>query len=187
MYYSNDELKELGLKSVGTDVFISKKTSIYNPSNITIGSNVRIDDFCILSAGSEGISIGNHVHIACYSLLIGKEKIVLSDYSGLSSRVSIYSTTDDYSGNYLTNPTVPSRFRNPISKPVTLHKHVIVGASSVILPGVTLDEGVAVGANCLVTKSFKAFSVLFGSPAKVIKQRSNVLLDLENILSLSSS
>jgi galactoside O-acetyltransferase len=49
----------------------------------------------------------------------------------------------------------------------------------VILPGVTLEEGVAAGANCLITKSFKPFSVLFGSPAKVIKQRSQKVLDLE--------
>jgi galactoside O-acetyltransferase len=179
MYYSVSELGELGLKSFGSNVLLSKKTSLYNPSNIEIGNNVRIDDFCILSAGEKGIVIGDYVHIACYCLLIGAEKITMKDFSGLSSRVSIYSSTDDYSGNYLTNPTTPVEYRNVISKPVTLEKHVIIGASSVILPGVTLEEGVAAGANCLITKSFKPFSVLFGSPAKVIKQRSQKVLDLE--------
>jgi galactoside O-acetyltransferase len=179
MYYSVSELGELGLKSFGSNVLLSKKTSLYNPSNIEIGNNVRIDDFCILSAGEKGIVIGDYVHIACYCLLIGAEKITMKDFSGLSSRVSIYSSTDDYSGNYLTNPTTPVEYRNVISKPVTLEKHVIIGASSVILPGVTLHEGVAAGANCLITKSFKPFSVLFGSPAKVIKQRSHKVLDLE--------
>jgi len=179
MYYNSTELESLGLKSYGKNVLISKKTSIYNPGNIEIGDNVRIDDFCILSAGTGGISIGCYVHIACYCLLIGAERIVLKDFSGLSSRVSIYSSTDDYSGNYLTNPTVPDKFRNPISKQVTLDKHVVIGASTVILPGVHLHEGVAAGANCLITKSFKQYSILFGSPAKVIKQRSEKLKDLE--------
>lgn len=179
MYYSVTELGNLGLKFFGTNVLLSKKTSLYNPNNIEIGNNVRIDDFCVLSAGVGGISIGSHVHIACYCLLIGAEKIVMKDFSGLSSRVSIYSSTDDYSGNYLTNPMVPNEYRSVISKPVTLEKHVIIGASSVILPGVTLHEGVAAGANCLITKSFKPFSILFGSPAKVIKQRSQKLLKLE--------
>jgi galactoside O-acetyltransferase len=173
MYYTEDELKDLGLKSYGTNLLLSKKTSLYNPGNIEIGDNVRIDDFCVLSAGQNGISIGSHVHIACYCLLVGKEKITLSDYSGLSSRVTIYSSTDDYSGNYLTNPTVDSKLTNVISKPVHLGRHVIVGASSVILPGVKLEEGVAVGATSLVTKSFAEYKIIFGSPAKVLKNRSD--------------
>jgi galactoside O-acetyltransferase len=182
MYYTEDELKDLGLKSYGTNLLLSKKTSLYNPGNIEIGDNVRIDDFCILSAGTGGISIGSYVHIACYCLLIGTEKITMKDFSGLSSRVSIYSSTDDYSGEYLTNPMIPNEYRNVISKPVTLEKHVIIGASSVILPGITLHEGVAAGGNCLITKSFKPFSILFGSPAKVIKKRSEKLKELEKTL-----
>jgi len=172
MFYNEDELASLGLKSYGKNVLISKLASIYNPNEIKIGDNVRIDDFCILSAGPGKIEIGSHVHIACYCLLVGKENITLCDYSGLSSRVSIYSSTDDYSGNYLTNPMTPDIYRNVISKPVYLGKYVIVGASSVILPGVRLEEGVAVGSMSLVTKSFPEYKVLFGVPAKVLKNRS---------------
>lgn len=179
MYLDSEQLKGLGLKAYGNNVLISDKASIYNPQNIEIGNNVRIDDFCILSAGEEGISIGNNVHVACFCLLIGSAKITLKDFSGLSSRVSIYSSTDDYSGNFLTNPTVPMNLRNVLSKPVTLDEHVIIGASSVILPGVHLQEGVAAGSNCLITKSFKPYNILFGSPAKIIKKRSNKLKLLE--------
>jgi galactoside O-acetyltransferase len=179
MYYTEDELKELSLKSFGTNVLLSKKTSLYNPSNIEIGNNVRIDDFCVLSAGKDGISIGNNIHIGCFCLLVGAAKITLKNFSGLSSRVSIYSSTDDYSGNYLTNPTVPIDLRNVSSKPVTLDEHVVIGASCVILPGVHLQEGVAAGSNCLITKSFKPYNILVGSPAKVIKKRSDKLKLLE--------
>ena len=77
-----DELKEIGFKYLGKNVLISNKTSIYNAKNITIGNNTRIDDFCILSAGEGGIEIGDYVHIACYSSLIGKGKIQMNDYSG---------------------------------------------------------------------------------------------------------
>ncbi len=48
-FYSRDELKKIGLKKYGENVFLSKKASIYNPEKIEIGNNVRIDDFCILS------------------------------------------------------------------------------------------------------------------------------------------
>lgn len=48
-FYTEAELKELGLKSFGKSVLLSKKVSIYGAKNISIGNNVRIDDFCILS------------------------------------------------------------------------------------------------------------------------------------------
>ncbi|MGR5444050.1 acyltransferase [Vibrio jasicida] len=150
-YLTVNEIKNLGFSSVGENVRISDKASIYNPGSISIGSNVRIDDFCILSAGNGGINIGNFVHLAAYSCLIGAENITLSDFSGLSSRVSIFSSSDDYLGYGMTNPTVPEQFTKVKSLPVYLGKHAIVGAHSVLLPGSTLQEGTAVGANSLVS------------------------------------
>lgn len=178
-FYSKENLLELGFASIGKNVFISNKASIYGADKIHIGNNVRIDDFCILSAGKEGIYIGNNVHIACFTSLIGKEKITIEDFSGISSRVSIYSSTDDFSGNYLTGPTVNSDYTNVISNPVYLHKHVIIGSGSIILPGVTLNIGVAVGALSLVNKSFPEFTIVGGTPAKILKVREKKLIQLE--------
>lgn len=48
-FYTHDELAEIGFKSCGKNVLISRKASIYSPAKIEIGDNVRIDDFCILS------------------------------------------------------------------------------------------------------------------------------------------
>jgi len=178
-YYNQNELKKIGFKKIGNDVMISNKCSIYNPKNIIIGDNVRIDDFCILSSGHGGIEIGNNVHIACYVSIIGKEKITLSDFSGISSKVSIYSSNDDYSGEYLTGPTIPNEYTNVTSKPVFLGKHVVIGSGSVILPGVTLSTGVAVGSMSLVNKSFDDFMIVGGIPAKFLKDRKKELINLE--------
>lgn len=179
-YYSPEELASLGLNKYGKNVFISDKVSLYRPEKITLGNNVRIDDYCVLSAGENGIHIGNNVHIAVFCSLMGQGEIIMSDFSGLSSRVSIYSSTDDYSGNYLTNPTVPSEFTNVISGPVILEKHVIIGSGSVILPNVTLHSGAAVGALTLVNKSCDEFSIYLGVPAKKIMKRKRGMIDLEN-------
>lgn len=178
-HFNHAELQELGLKQFGHEVFIGKNVSFYNAENISIGNNVRIDDFCILSAGSGGISIGNHVHIAPFCTLIGKGEIILADFSGLSSRVSIYSSTDDYSGDVLTNPTVPETYKNIIDGPVELKKHVIVGSGSIIMPNICLFEGAAIGALSLVTTSIPAFTIAAGIPAVPIKQRNRKLLELE--------
>ncbi len=173
------QLGKFGFKSIGENVQISEKVSIYGAGCISIGNNVRIDDFCVLSAGKDGITIGSHVHIAAYSLLCGRESIVLDDFSGLSSRVSLYSSTDDYLGNALTNPTVPSEFTSVRHGKVHLRKHAIIGAGSVILPGVVIGEGSAVGALSLVNRIVPAFSIVGGVPARVIKERKRGLLELE--------
>lgn len=111
--------------------------------------------------------------------MIGKAKIVLSDFSAISGRVIVYSSSDDYSGNALVNPTIDSKFLNVDSRDVFIAKHVVVGAGSIILPGVTVGEGVAIGAQSLVNKSCDAFGIYAGVPIRRIKERSKKLLDLE--------
>lgn len=181
-FLTNDEISSMKFAFVGNNVLISRKASFYGVDKIEIGSNVRIDDFCILSAGNNGIIIGNYVHIAAYSSLIGFNKIVLSDFSGLSSRVSIYSSNDDYSGLSLTNPTVPDDFKMVTNLDVYLGKHVIVGSGSVLLPGTFLEDGVAIGAMSLVKGRCKSFGIYSGNPLKFIKERKRDLLKLEEKL-----
>ena len=179
-FLTDEEIEKMGFKSIGTNCLLSSKASFYNCKNISIGNNVRIDDFCVLSAGDRGIKIGNNIHIAVFSILTGQEAIILEDFSGLSSRVSIYSSSDDYSGNSMTNPTVSKQFKNIHQAPVIIGKHVIIGSGSVVLPGCHLGIGSAVGALSLVTKSISDFEIHFGAPAKKIKKRSKKLLDLES-------
>ncbi|PUA18233.1 galactoside O-acetyltransferase [Glaciimonas sp. PCH181] len=171
----------MGFASVGENVFISDRASFYNCANIRLGDNVRIDDFCILSAGANGITIGNHVHVAAYSSLIGAAKITLCDFCNISSRVSIYSSSDDYSGATMTNPMVPIQFTGVIHAEVFVGRHAIVGCGSVILPGVTLEDGVAIGALSLVQRNCRAFGIYAGTPAKLIKERRRDLLTLEKV------
>jgi len=179
MFYSREELEKIGFKSIGENVLISDKTSIYNPQNIEIGSNVRIDDFCVISAGNKGIIIGNNVHIAVFCSLIGQGEIILKNFSGLSSRVSIYSSTDDYSGNYLTNPTVDDKFTNVISGDVILGKHVIVGSGSLILPNVSVGDFSSVAALSMVSKDVESGVIVGGVPSRKIKDRNTKLEELE--------
>jgi len=179
---NRSEIEGMGFNSVGEDVKISDRSSFYNCANISIGNHVRIDDFCVLSAGAGGILISDHVHIAVGAILIGAGKITLSNFSNLSSRVSVYSSSDDYSGATMTNPTVPEEFTNVKHAEVFIGKHVIIGSGSVILPGVTLEEGAAIGALSLVTRNCSAFGIYSGVPAKKIKQRKRDLLELEQRL-----
>lgn len=176
-FYTEAELKQIGFKKIGNNVLISRKASIYGADKMELGSNIRIDDFCFLSGR---IILGNYIHISAYSLLIGgKEGIEMEDFSGISSKVTIYAITDDYSGEYLTNPTVSSKYTNHISKKVHLKKHVIIGTNSTLLPGVVLEEGVAIGAMSLVNKNIPAWKIAIGNPLRIIKERNKNILKLE--------
>jgi galactoside O-acetyltransferase len=179
-FLRDEDVSKLGLKSVGRNVRISDKASFYGAAGIAIGNNSRIDDFCVLSAGDGGMVIGDNVHIAVFVSIIGAGSVKISDFCNVSSRVAIYSSNDDYSGEFMTNPTVPRDLTNVTNGPVVFEKHVIVGSGSVVLPGVTLGEGVAIGALSLVNSSCDAFGIYAGVPAKRVKERSKKLLALEH-------
>ena len=176
-FFSEAELKELGLKRYGFNVKISRKASLYGADRIAIGSNVRIDDFCILSGC---ICIGNNVHIAAYTALYGAEEgIVISDFANISSRVCLYAVSDDYSGNSMTNPTVPDEFKQVFERRVFIGRHVIIGSGSTVLPGVSIAEGCAIGAMSLCKKSTESWGIYAGIPVKKIGNREKKLLELE--------
>lgn len=175
-FYNREQLEKIGFKSLGENVFISDKTSIYSPEKISIGNSVRIDDFCILSGE---ITIGNYIHTAAYCGLFGGAGIEIKDFAGLSSRVTVYSQSDDYSGETMTNPMVSEKYKKVTYGKVTIGRHCIIGASSIILPGVTVEEGTAVGAMSLVNRSTEAWKIYSGVPARVLKDRKKDLLKLE--------
>ena len=164
-YLTPDELAGLGLKRCGTDVKISAKASIYHADRIEIGDHVRIDDFCILSV---------FCHVAG-----GRAGIVLDDFSGLAAGCHVFTETDDYTGQAMTNPTVPEAFTRLTRQPVVLGRHAIIGIQSAVFPGVTVAEGTSVGAMSLVTRSTEPWSIYAGIPARKIRDRSRALLDKE--------
>lgn len=152
--YSHSELESIGCRHIGRNVAIHRSAVLFNPQRMEFADDVRVDCFAMLSAGEDGMRIGRNVHIAagCY-LFGGGGAIDLEDFSGLSSRVSIYTATDDYVDGYLTNPTVPDEYRKVRRGAVILRKHVIIGAGSVILPGVELGFGASVGALTCIRKN----------------------------------
>jgi len=177
-YYSDTELAQLGLGAFGEDVLLSRKASLYSPRDIRIGNHVRIDDFCLLS-GSGGIEIGDYVHLAAFCDLFGVGLVTLGDFANLSARVSIFSSSDDFSGAHMSNPMVPAEFTSVTVGPVTIGKHVILGASTVVLPGVEVPDGCAVGAQSLVKRDLEPWNIYIGSPARLLRPRSMALLSDE--------
>lgn len=178
MFLTKKEISKIGFKSVGENVLISDKAVFYRPERISIGNNVRIDDFCVLA---NNIVLHNNVFIGlCTCLLSSSNSVIqMNDFATLAYRCMVFTSSDDYSGLTMTNPTIPDEFRGSYEKSVLIGKHCIVGAGSTIMPGANLAEGVAVGAMSLLTKPTKEWKIYFGIPARAIKERKKDLLGLE--------
>jgi dTDP-4-amino-4,6-dideoxy-D-glucose acyltransferase len=177
--YSDDELIVLGLGGVGKNVRLDRTAIILNPAGLHIGDDVRIDAFCLISAFGAGVSVGRHVHIAAGAYIFGGGGVTIDDFAGISARSIIYSTNDDYSGEHLTGPTLPPEFTNVTTAPVHIGRHAVLGAGSVILPGVVFGEGSVCGALSLVKRNVSPFTMVAGTPAREVKSRSRRLLELE--------
>jgi galactoside O-acetyltransferase len=79
----------------------------------------------------------------------------------------------------MTNPTVPEQFTNVDHRPVVIGRNCIIGAGSVILPGITMQNGVAVGALSLISKDCNEFTIYSGVPARRVGVRKRNLLNVE--------
>ena len=132
--------------------------------------------FCILSGK---IKIGNYVHISAFSALYGKFGIEINDFCGISPRSTLFSATDDFSGEFMISPMVPDEFTNVTGGKIILNKYCQIGANSIIMPNVKFVEGAVCGAFSFVKNNLEAWSINAGVPAKKIKNRSKSLLRFE--------
>jgi galactoside O-acetyltransferase len=167
---SSEQISRLGLASVGTDIAISDRCSVYGAGSISLGSHVRIDDFVILTA-RQPVVIGSYVHVSAFAFLSGQFGIVIEDFVNVSPRATLLSGNDDSSGQWLPGPLVPEELRHVQGGCIRLGRHSMVGAHSVVLPGISLGEGAVVGALSLVRESLAPWGIYAGVPARLIRQR----------------
>lgn len=161
---------------------------VKNPAQITLGRQVRVHGNTTLDASSTGrIVLGDKVTLNRYAYVNASRGGVVF---GPGSAVNNYSVINGAGGveigsHVLIGPNVqivsyqhayddPDRLidhQELIYKKIVIEDDVWIGASAVILAGVTIGRGSVVGAGSVVTKSCAPYSVLVGVPARLIKQR----------------
>ena len=167
-------------------VRIFEPTVIINIENIAFGKYIIIDSFVLIQAKKK-IKIGDYVHIPAFTSIFGNGRITMEDYSGLSSGVRIYSGSDDFKGCGFGNPTIDERFRNVKTGDILIHKFAIVGANSVVLPGVEIGEGASVGAGSVVTKNLDPWGIYIGNKKIGERDKKGVLKNFEDFSNTAES
>ncbi len=180
------------LSKVGKGVIFGHHITLRHPHKIVIGDNSYIDDYAVLDAKGEedqGIRIGKNAIIGRNTILSCKGgSIELGDYANISAGCSLLSeekiTVGKHSflagycylvagGNHSFERTdIPIMFQPSLAKGgITIDEDAWLGASVIVLDGVSLGKGCVVGAGAVVTHSFPAYSVLVGVPATKIRSR----------------
>mgnify|MGYP006155572507 FL=1 len=162
-FLTKNELKKINFKKIGSNIQISKNVTIIGAKNISIGSNVRIDDYTVISSNEGSLKIGSNVHIGAQSYLGCAGKIQIGNDVNLSQGVRIYSKIDDYLKYRKGNKTILGS--------VEIDNNVIIGSGTVIVGHCKIAEGAVVGALSLVKSNLKKWSINAGIPTKFIKTR----------------
>jgi acetyltransferase-like isoleucine patch superfamily enzyme len=148
--YSKEELLKLGFKVVGKGALVSKEARFFAVSG-ELGAGVRIDAYSILTGR---IFLGKNVHISPFCFLGGTGGAIrMGPHSGLSTHVSLFTKSADYSNPSLTE--TPKLTGN-----VSIGNYSIVGSGSTIMPGSKIGNQVSIGCNSVINGSIRAGSVI---------------------------
>jgi galactoside O-acetyltransferase len=162
-------------------VIIFDTAKIIGEENIEFGDYIIIDDFVFIYAKKK-IKLGNYIHIAVGSSISGSEMVIMEDFSTLSGGVRVYTSTDDFKFFGFGNSTISEKFRNVTHAPVIIKRFAIIGANSVILPGVTIGEGVSIGAGSVITKDLEPWGIYIGNKKVGERDKYGILKNYEGFL-----
>ena len=164
-------LFKLQLEKIGTDCLFDIGINITGPRNISIGSRTWIDSYVCISAYLGQVKIGNNCHIGPHVVMGSRKPIIIGDRVGIGAGSKIYSNSEKIQANkFLAGPMIPEDLKGYYSETVVIEDDVLIGANSIILPGVTLGRGSVIGANSVISESVEPWSVVIERGKKVFQR-----------------
>jgi acetyltransferase-like isoleucine patch superfamily enzyme len=178
------------LEAIGPGCFIEKDVRWQVPRRIHLGQRVMIGEGCFLDAHS----LTGHIHLGhdvwlsrgCYILAQRDVEVRIDERAYIGHRCLLYGTggiqigqdvlmANDVQlicGNHtFARRDVPIRAHPTVEQPIVIEDDVWLGASVIVLGGVTVERGSVVGAGAVVTQSLPPYSIARGVPARVVGVR----------------
>jgi acetyltransferase-like isoleucine patch superfamily enzyme len=177
------------LGSVGAGTFIEQDVRFLVPRHIHLGRRVMVGEGCFLDANTARgrIEIEDDVWLSRGSYLVaGEARIAIGPSTYVGHRCLMYGhagieigrdvlLANDVQlicGNHtFARRDVPIRAQPPEGAPIVVGDDVWLGASTIVLGGVTIGRGCVVGAGAVVTRSLPPYSIARGVPAQVVGVR----------------
>lgn len=148
---------------LGKNVEIDNSTSV---NNVLIKDNVRIAKRCSIFGSPEHIlEIHENTYIGMNTIVNGfVEKVIIGANVSIAQEVSIICDSGPNASKLLQRIF-------PMEKgPITIGNHCWIGAFAMIMPNVELGDFCVVAAKSFINKSFPAYSVIGGIPARLIRK-----------------
>lgn len=162
----------------GVGVIIQRPHRISHPESIRIGDRTLIHSNALITPiqAYEGIHynpeiiIGSDVYIGPNLFLACTSRVIIGDGSVLSEGVYINDS------NHGLDPTGGLIMKQPLVQggDVIIGGNCFIGLRAAIMPGVTLGDHCVVGINSVVTKSIPSYSMVGGSPARLLRRYDTV-------------
>jgi acetyltransferase-like isoleucine patch superfamily enzyme len=148
--------------TLGENVEIDPSTSF---NNVSIGNNVKIAKRCsVYGSASNPLEIKSDSYIGMNTIIDGfARKVVIGSHVSIAPNVHIMSASGPNASQAM------QRIFPIIDGEIVIDDHCWIGAGAVIMPGVTLGRHCVVAVNSFVNTSFPEFSIIGGSPAKLIR------------------
>ncbi|AWQ18187.1 2,3,4,5-tetrahydropyridine-2,6-dicarboxylate N-acetyltransferase [Pantoea ananatis] len=149
--------------SLGDNVTVDPSTSI---NNLILGDNVKIAKRCSIFGSKQNIlEIGKDTYVGMNTILNGySAKLKIGSNVSIAQNVNIMTDSGPNASPVL------QKIYPIIKKEITINDHCWIGASVIVMPGVTLGKYCVVAANSFVDKSFDDFSIIGGTPARLLKK-----------------
>jgi acetyltransferase-like isoleucine patch superfamily enzyme len=135
--------------------------------------NIRIDSGVVIKSGvhicpcnpQAVISVGARTTIGFYTFIYASSKIAIGEDCMIAPFVYIVDS------NHGTDAGVPMNRQSNTAQPINIGNDVWIGAHSIILPGVTIEDGAIVAAGSVVREDVPRNTIVGGMPAKAIGVR----------------
>ena len=124
-------------------------------------------------SGSQNIHVGNDVSIGADALFMTtRAKIIICDHVMFAPRVTVVTGNHriDLPGKYMKSVRDDEK-RPEDDRDVVFEGDNWIGTGAIILQGVTVGRGAVIAAGAVVTNDVPAYTVVGGTPAKVLKMR----------------
>jgi acetyltransferase-like isoleucine patch superfamily enzyme len=149
-------------KQQGASIARSARVDLFPFNKFAMGSGSRVEDFATLNNGVGDLSIGKNTRIGISNVLIAP--VSVGSNCILAQNIVISGLNHGYE-----NPDIPIKDQPVDTKPVVIEDDCWIGANVSIAAGVTIGKHSVVGAGSVVTKSIPPYHVAVGNPARLIK------------------